>query len=282
MSADADYRDLRVEIEDGVALLTLDRPEKLNAFSGPMGESLGLAYRRCDADDAVRAIVLTGAGRAFCSGADLSPGSATFAKQDERHFSAAAVEPPAFALRKPVIAAVNGHAIGLGFTLALQCDIRILALGGKYGVVQVRRGVMPDAYAHWVLPRLAGMSRAAEILLTGATFDAQRALELGVASRVLPAEDVLPAAQEIARDIATHTAPLSVAVSKRLLWESLALSPAQVEARETALHHHVMGHPDAAEGVLSYLEKRPPRWTGSVAREFPEWPSPSSDSEFRR
>lgn len=280
MSASDDYRDLRVEIDEGVAVLTLDRPRQLNAFSGAMGESLGLAYRRCDADDGVRAIVLTGAGRAFCSGADLSPGAATFAKQDEQSFSAAAVEPPAFALRKPVIAAVNGHAIGLGFTLALQCDIRILALGAKYGVVQVRRGVMPDAYAHWVLPRLVGMSRAAEILLSGARMDAQRALELGVASRVLPADEVLPAALEVARDIATHTAPLSVAVSKRLLWESMELSPEEVKAKETALHHHLMAQPDAAEGVLAYLEKRPPRWSGSVAREFPAWPSgrPASGS----
>ena len=281
MSAGADYRDLRVEIEEGVATLTLDRPEKLNAFSGAMGESLGLAYRRCDADDSVRAIVLTGAGRAFCSGADLSSGGATFAKPDEQGFSAAAVDPPAFALRKPVIAAVNGHAIGLGFTLALQCDIRILALDGQYGVVQVRRGVMPDAYAHWVLPRLAGMSRAAEILLTGAKMDAQRALELGVASRVLPANEVLAAARGIARDIATHTAPLSVAVSKRLLWESLALSPAQVEARETALHHHLMERPDAVEGVLAYLERRTPVWSGSVAREFPEWPDSRPGREPR-
>jgi len=281
VSSGDDYRDLRVEIDEGVAVLTLDRPRQLNAFSGAMGESLGLAYRRCDADDEVRAIVLTGAGRAFCSGADLSPGAATFAKQDQQSFSAAAVEPPAFALRKPVIAAVNGHAIGLGFTLALQCDIRILALGAKYGVVQVRRGVMPDAYSHWVLPRLVGMSRAAEILLSGARMDAQRALELGVASRVLPADEVLPAALEVARDIATHTAPLSVAVSKRLLWESMELSPEEVEAKETALHHHLMAHPDAGEGVLAYLEKRPPRWSGSVAREFPDWPSgrPARESQ---
>ena len=279
MSAGTDYEDLSVEIEGGVATLTLNRPEKLNAFSGAMGRSLGLAYRRCDDDDAVRAIVLTGAGRAFCSGADLSPGGATFAKQESQTFSAAAVDPPAFTLRKPVIAAVNGHAIGLGFTLALQCDIRILALGGQYGVVQVRRGIMPDAYSHWVLPRVVGMSRAAEILLMGAKLDAQRALELGVANRVLPAEEVLPAALELAHDIATHTAPLSVAVSKRLLWESFSLSPAQVEAKETALHHHLMGRPDASEGVVAYLERRAPSWEGSVARDFPEWPEEPAEPQ---
>jgi len=282
VSPKAGYRDLRVEIDDGVAVLTLDRPDKLNAFSGAMGESLGLAYRRCDADDEVRVIVLTGSGRAFCSGADLSAGAATFEKQDEETFSAAAVDPPAFALRKPVIAAVNGHAIGLGFTLALQCDIRILAEGGKYGVVQVRRGIMPDAYSHWVLPRLVGMSRAAEILLSGTQMDAQRARDLGVANQVLPADEVLPAALKAARDIAIHTAPLSVAVSKRLLWESLSLSPEDVEAKETALHHHLMAQPDAAEGVLAFLEKRSPRWSGSVSQEFPDWPGTHPTSGPRR
>jgi len=137
--------DLRFEVDDGVALITLNRPEQRNAFSGAMGEALGEAYRTCDGDDAIRAVVLTGAGDAFCTGADLAPGGETFAAREPANFSAAAFDPPAFAIRKPVIAAVNGHAIGLGFTMALQCDLRILAREGKYGVVQVRRGVMPDA-----------------------------------------------------------------------------------------------------------------------------------------
>jgi enoyl-CoA hydratase/carnithine racemase len=136
-----DYDDIRFELDEGVATITLHRPDQLNAFSGRMGEELGDAYRRCDVDDAVRAIVLTGAGRAFCAGADMSQGGGTFdlGQVPDRAFSAAAVDPPAFALRKPVIAAVNGHAVGLGLTLALQCDIRILAIEGKYGVLQVRR-----------------------------------------------------------------------------------------------------------------------------------------------
>ena len=161
----------------------------------------------------------------------------------------------------------------------MNCDIRILAEGGKYGDVQVRRGIMPHAYSHWVLPRLVGMSRAAEILLSGTQMDAQRARDLGVANQVLPADEVLPAALKAARDIAIHTAPLSVAVSKRLLWESLSLSPEDVEAKETALHHHLMAHSDAGEGVLAYLEKRSPRWSGSVAREFPDWPSGKAAKE---
>lgn len=264
--------DIRFHLEGGVATIELHRPEKRNAFSGRMGEELGQAYRRCDADDDVRAIVLTGAGAAFCAGADLGGGTATFEAPQDAHFSAAAVDPPAFALRKPVIAAVNGHAIGLGLTLALQCDLRIVAREAKLGIVQVRRGVMPDAYAHWTLPRLVGVARAADLLLTGRTFDGVEAAALGVASRALPAAEVLPAALEIARDIAVNTAPLSVAIAKRLLWESGTLTPAQVERKETALHRVVMGSPDAAEGVLAWLEKRPPRWSLRVSRDWPKWP----------
>jgi enoyl-CoA hydratase/carnithine racemase len=152
------YEDIRFEIDAGIAVITLHRPEHMNTFSGRMSEELGRAYRECDANDGVRAVILTGAGNAFCAGADMSVGESTFAKQDEATFSAAGVDPPAWEVRKPVIAAVNGHAIGIGLTLALQCDLRILAEAGKYGVVQVRRGVMPDAYSHWTLPRLVGMA----------------------------------------------------------------------------------------------------------------------------
>ena len=167
---------------------------------------------------------------------------------------------------------MNGHAVGLGLTLALQCDIRILAREGKYGVLQVRRGVMPDAYAHWTLPRIVGLARAADILLTGRTFRGDEALELGVASRVVAADAVLSTALDIARDIADNTAPLSVAVTKRLLWESFGLSAEDVERRETDLHHHLMGKPDAMEGPVAYVERRPPRWTGSVKDDWPPWP----------
>jgi enoyl-CoA hydratase/carnithine racemase len=263
--------DLRFEVDDGVALLTLDRPDQLNAYTGSMGRDLGAAYRECDGNDAIRAVVLTGAGRAFCAGADLSPGDETFGAPGQG-FSAAAVDPPAWEVRKPVIAAVNGHAIGLGFTLALQCDLRVVALEGKYGVVQVRRGVMPDAYAHWTLPRIVGLSRAADILLTGRTFRGDEAVALGIASRALPAAEVLPACLEIARDIATNTAPLSVAFTKRLLWSSFGLDARAVGRLETQLHLHLMGKPDAVEGVRAFLERRPPRWELRVSRDWPEWP----------
>jgi enoyl-CoA hydratase/carnithine racemase len=223
----------------------------------------------CDGDDAVRAVVLTGTPPAFCAGADLSSGGETFKARPGATFSAAAVSPPAWEVRKPVIAAVNGHAIGLGLTLALQCDIRIVAEDAKYGVVQVRRGVLPDAFSHWTLPRLAGLASAADILLTGRMFDGREAKELGIASRCLPADEVLPAAMEIARDIAANTAPLSVALSKRLLWDSTGMTAEAVGQMETEFHHHVMGKADAREGVMAFLEQRPPDWAGRVSEEWP-------------
>lgn len=267
-----DYEDIRFELNDGVATITLHRPDNLNAFSGKMGIELGHAYRTCDENDEVRAVVLTGSGKAFCAGADMSAGEDTFAVQDEQTFSAAAFDPPAWQVRKPVIAAMNGHAVGIGLTIALQCDIRIAANEGKYGVLQVRRGMMPDCYSHWTLPRIVGLERAAYILLTGRRFTGVEAAELEIAIRSLPSEEVLPAALEIARDIADNAAPLSVAIAKRLLWESANLTAVEVEQKETALHHHLMGRPDAIEGPVAWLERRAPKWKSSVKNDWPEWP----------
>src|SRR4029079_18208559 len=174
---------------------------------------------------------------AFCAGADLAAGERTFTDPGPT-FSAAGIDVPAWTLSKPVIAAVNGHAIGLGLTLSLQCDMRFFAADARYGIVQVRRGVVGDAYSHWVLPRLVGIANAAEILLTGATFDGHRAVKLGLGSRVLDAGDVLPAALEVASDIAVNIAPMSVAASKRLLWDSFDLDRAAVGARETRSEEH--------------------------------------------
>ena len=263
---------LRFELADGVATLTLNRPEAGNAVIGAMIQGLSAAYRRVDEDDDIRVAIVTGAGDAFCTGADMSGGAATFEAPEDAEFSAAAIDPPAFALRKPVIAAVNGHAVGLGFTLALQCDFRILAEHAKYGALQVRRGVMPDAYAHFTLPRIVGFGRAADLLLSGRKLDGAEALALGIATRVVPNAAVLETARELARDLATNTAPLSVAVTKRLLWESGSLTATEIERKETALHHHLMGKPDAVEGVMAFLERRPPKWSLRVSRDWPDWP----------
>ena len=268
------YTDIQFSVADGVATITLNRPAERNAFSGPMGIDLGHAYTECDQNDEIRAVILTGAGDTFCVGADFSGGADPFAKQDEQSFSAAGVEPPAFAIRKPVIAAVNGHAVGIGLTLPMQCDIRIFAREGKYGFLHVRRGVLPDAYAHWTVPRAIGFARTAELFLTGRRLTGDEALTFGLAGRVVPAVEVLATATEIARDIAANTAPLSVAFCKRLLWESQPLSHEEVGRKETALHHLVMGQPDALEGVMAFLERRAPEWKLRVGRDWPiEWPA---------
>lgn len=256
-----DYRTLRTAFDRGVVTLMLHRPQQRNAFGDGMREELADAYTRCNAADEVRVVVLTGTPPAFCAGADMASGEQTFAEPGPE-FSAAGIEVPAWSLSKPVIAAINGHAIGIGLTLALQCDIRIFAADARYGVVQVRRGVVGDAYSHWSLPRLVGIARAAEILLTGAVFDGHRAVELGLGSRVLPAAEVLPAALELARDVADNTAPMSVAASKRLLWDSFELTRDQVGGRETEIHRAVMVHEDAREGVRAFLQRRAPQWTG--------------------
>lgn len=230
-----------------------------------MGQLLSQAYRDCDTDDAVRTIVLTGAGDAFCAGADLSAPTSPFdAPEDSAAFSASPIDPAAFELSKPVIAAVNGHAIGIGLTIALQTDIRIMAAEAKYAVPQVRRGVVPDCMAHWTLPRLAGTAVAADVLLTGRTFDGHEAARMGIATRCLPAAEVLDHALSVARDIAVNVAPRSAALSKRLLWDTVihGYTPRQVADRETDLHHQVMGSPDAREGVEAYLQRRSPRWSG--------------------
>ncbi|MCU1461889.1 MAG: Crotonase [Acidimicrobiales bacterium] len=266
------FRDLTFDVTGGVAVITLDRPERRNAFTGVMGRELGDAYRECDTDDEIRAVVVTGTPPAFCAGADMSGGDATFEHRPEATFTASPVSPPAWEVRKPVIAAVNGHAIGIGLTLALQCDIRIIAEEGKYGVVQVRRGVMPDAMSHWTLPRITNLAVAADVLLTGRLFDGREAKELGIASRCLPAADVLPAAMATAQDITRNTAPLSVAITKRLLWESPHRTPAQIERLESLLHQHLMGRPDSREGVMAFVEQREPQWVGRVNDEWPEWP----------
>ena len=259
---------VQVAIDAGVAVVTLNRPDFLNAFSGRMGEQLGRAYAACDADDAVRAVVLTGAGRAFCAGADLDADSDAFAAPGA-DFDASPVKPPAWDVRKPVIAAVNGPAIGIGLTLAMQCDLRVVADDAKLAFAHVRRGVLPDAHSHWTVPRAIGFAAAADLFLTGREFLGTEAVDLGLASESATAEEVLTVAMEIARDIVANTSPLSVALSKRLLWASPTLDRDEVGRLETEFHRVVMGTPDAREGPLAWLERRPPRWTSSPTADWP-------------
>jgi enoyl-CoA hydratase/carnithine racemase len=269
--------DLVVAVNDGVAVVTLNRPAHLNAYTADMGALLSEAYLGCDEDDDIRAIVVTGAGQAFCAGADFSGGATPFdAPADDGAFSASPITPAAFELRKPVIAALNGHAIGIGLTIALQADIRVVAEDAKYGVVQVRRGVIPDCMSHWTLAQLTNPGVAAEILLTGRTFTGREAVALGIASRALPAEQVLDHALETARDIAVNVAPMSAALCKRLLWDSAIhhYTPRQVAALETQLHQRVLGGADAREGVAAFLDRRPPRFTSRLSCDWIALPDP--------
>lgn len=268
----SDYTDIRFELDDRVGVITLHRPDHLNAFSARMGSELCDALRRCDADDDVRAVVITGEGRAFCAGADFSGGAAVFGSPSDRTgFRSDPFDFHPWDVRKPVIAAVNGHAVGIGFTMTLQCDLRIIAREAKCGIVQNRRGVLPDLRAHWTLPRLVGHARAAELLLTGKMFSGAEAAQWGLATQALPADEVLPAAMELAWDIATNTAPVSVGLSKRLLWLAEPPDADRIDELERLIHLHVMGRPDATEGVMAFLDKREPQWQMRVSQDWPDW-----------
>jgi enoyl-CoA hydratase/carnithine racemase len=235
------------------------------------------AYARCDADDTVRAVVLTGAGKAFCVGADMSGGDKTF--DDVEGSRRAANSGPevrrlaAYQVRKPVIAAMNGHAVGVGLTLAMQCDLRLVASDAKLAFPFVRRGIIPELGSHSILPRVIGFSRAADLLLSGRTIRGEEAAALGLASEALPAEAVVPRAQEWARDVAVNAAPASVAIAKRLLWEGVTETPRETMAKEKPLLQWVGRQADAVEGVRSFLERRPPEWKLRPSVDLPEWPS---------
>ena len=268
---EAEYDDLTVELDGAVAILTLDRPDHLNAFSGAMGRSLTAALRAADADDTTRVVILTGAGRAFCAGADFSDGSGVFGSPAKEAFSSDPLDDfHPWDVRKPVIAAINGHAVGLGLTMTLQCDIRIVADDAKLGIVQARRGILPDLHSHWTLPRLVGHTRATELMLTGRMFRGADALEWGLVTEALPAEEVLPRARALAHEIAVHTAPIPVGASKRLLWMS-APTPDEINALERDVHLHLMGTPDAREGVMAYMENRDPVWALTMSGHWPQW-----------
>lgn len=266
-----DYEQIRYELDDGIAVVTLNRPEKLNAMTALMGAEMEDAMAEADGDDAVRAVVVTGAGRGFCAGADLGGGdqfAGGWGTVERRFRRMMPME-----VRKPVIAAINGPAVGAGLTWPLQADVRYVAEDAKLAFAFVRRGVLPELASHLILPRLCGLSRAAELLLSGRTFLGVEAVEYGVATRALPADEVLPAAMALARDIATNAAPVPVAISKRLLWEGVGIDLAEWRRRETELFTVTTRHPDAREGTVAFFEKRSPVWSGSVSAEFPSWPA---------
>lgn len=270
------YKHILFAVEDGVATITLNRPERSNAFHFGLGAELGRAYARCDEDDDIRAVILTGAGKAFCVGADMGGGEKTF---DDVEGARRAAEPEggdrrlaAWQVRKPVVAAIHGHAVGVGLTLALQCDLRFVAREAKLAFSFVRRGIIPELGSHSMLPRIIGFSRAADLLLSGRTFRGEEAAALGLASEAMAAAEVVPRARKWARDIALNVAPASVAIAKRLLWEGVTETPRETMAKEEQLLAWVGKQPDAAEGVRSFLERRPPQWKLRPSADLPDWP----------
>jgi len=276
------YQTLLLDVDDaGVATLTLNRPEAMNAWTGRMAHEVDQALRRCDADDAVRAVVITGAGRAFCAGADLGRGGDTFRPPEPPERASGAPRPERgaprpeaeplwpFQMKKPVIAALNGHAIGVGITFPMTCDIRYVAEDAKLQFAFVRRGVIPELASHTIVPRVVGLSRAADLLLSGRMFTGREAAEWGLASQALPRDQVLPVALAHAREFRL-AAPASVALSKRLLWEGLGATAPEMMKREGPLFAWAGRQPDAREGVVAFLEKREPAWKLRPSVDLPE------------
>ncbi len=264
--------ELLFEVSDGIALVTLNRPEAYNSISSSVIDGLGEAYRQCDEDDDIRVVVVTGAGKVFCTGADMSGGGATFDGAEQAiEVDSCPLSMQAWEVRKPVIAACNGHAVGAGMGLAVQCDMRVVANEGKYGFLQARRGVVTDFAMEYVLPRLVGFERAFELLVRAPRLTGEEAVAWGLAGRSVPAADVLTTALEIAGDIATYCSPLTVGIHKRLLWRGLDMSLGELAAEESRALNHTMAKPDAIEGGMAYFEKRVPDWSSSVSRDWPKW-----------
>ncbi len=271
------------EITDGVMTLTLNRPDRLNAFTRGMMDEMLAALDLADADDSVRAVIVTGAGRGFCAGVDLDdPDAFTAARIDPGETDPAKWADPVnrdmggvLALRlfncvKPLIAAVNGSAVGIGATMQLPMDIRLASDKARFGFVFARRGIVPEAASSWFLPRLVGMSQALEWSYTGRVFGAEEALAGGLIRSVHPAEDLLPAAHRIAREIADNAAPVSVALTRQMMWRMAGAGhPMQAHRVDSRAIVARSSSADAAEGVASFLEKRAPAFPDKVSADMP-------------
>ncbi len=275
---DVEYRDILYETQDRVLTLTLNRPDKLNAFTSRMMYELLDALDRADADDDVRVIIVTGAGRGFCAGADLSGGPGTFDSREsgrevgleERRDGGGRVALRIFDCKKPMIAAINGPAVGVGITSTLPMDIRLASERARFGFVFSRRGRVPEACSTWFLPRVVGISRALEWVHSGRVFDAQEALAGGLVRSVHPHEELLPAAWELAREIVDNASAVSVALARQMLWKMLGadhpLEAHRVESRAI----YAMGElADAREGIAAFLEKRKSHFKLKPSKDMP-------------
>jgi enoyl-CoA hydratase/carnithine racemase len=273
-----DYEEIRYQLTDGVATITLHRPDKLNAFTPTMMGELITAFDVADADDDVRVVVVTGAGRAFCAGADLSRGGDTFdprvrggSRDEAPRDGGGRVSLRIYQMRKPVIAAVNGPAVGVGVTMTLPMDIRIASDTARFGFVFPRRGITPEAASTWFLPRLVGPQQAAEWLYTGRVFPASEAHAGGLVRSVHAPEQLLAVAYEIAREIADNAAPVSVALSRQLMWRMLAApTPYDAHVADSRGIHSRGQSADVREGIASFMEKRPPKFPDRVSADLPD------------
>ena len=276
------FETILYETDGPVLTITLNRPEKLNAFTATMGQELAEALERADDDDAIRAVILTGAGRGFCAGADISAGAGSFDTQSgegAKNFGAsrgrqggggASFVGALFNCKKATIAAFNGAAVGVGVTLALPTDIKIASSAARFGFVFARRGLVPEAGSAWFLPQIVGLSQALRWCLSGKVFDAQEALRGGLVSEVVEPDMLLARAREIALEIAENTAPVSIALTRQMLWRfASAPNPFGVLQVDGAFAMALGATGDVKEGVASFLEKRPPNFPGRVSDGMP-------------
>jgi enoyl-CoA hydratase/carnithine racemase len=278
--------DIAVDIADRVMTITLDRPDRLNAFTVAMQRELCAAFDQADSDPDVRVVVVTGRGRGFCAGADLGGGDATF-DVDAASEAAGSSGPRRphrdegglvtlriFQCTKPVIAAINGPAVGVGATMTLPMDLRLASDSAKFGFVFARRGLVPEAASSWFLPRVVGINTALEWTFTGRVFPAAEALERGLVRSVHAPDDLLPAAYEIAGEIAASTSAVSVSMTRQMLWRMLGEpSPMSAHIVDSNAIYHLGRSADVREGVMSFLEKRPPAFTDQVPADLPQpWP----------
>jgi enoyl-CoA hydratase/carnithine racemase len=280
-----DFQTLKVDLVDGIATFTLNRPDKLNAFNTRMRDELIAAFDHTDANDDVRAVVVTGAGRAFCAGADLSSGGATFNYQQRQEEARQAhrvgdvyrdgggmVTLRMFRSLKPVVGAINGAAVGIGMTMQLPMDVRLASTEARFGFVFARRGITPEAASSWFLPRLVGMQTALEWCISGRVFGAQEALDRGLVRALHAPDDLLPAAHALAREMTAHSAPVSVALTRQLLWQMAGATHPFAAHRIDSRAIQARGKSgDAREGIAAFLDKRAAVWPDRVSHDMPDF-----------
>ncbi|KIZ45664.1 MULTISPECIES: crotonase/enoyl-CoA hydratase family protein [Rhodopseudomonas] len=284
------YETIKYEVAEQILTITLNRPDKLNAFNATMQSELIDAFDKADADDDVRAIIVTGAGRGFCAGADLSSGADTFDRDARRgpvkrldngevdysdpmvRDGGGQVTLRIFKCLKPVIAAVNGAAVGIGVTMQLAMDIRIASADARFGFVFSQRGIVPEAASSWFLPRIVGISQALEWCYTGKVFPAQEALAGRLVSRVVPADELLPTARALAKSFVDKTAPVSIALIRQMMWRMLGADDPMEAHKVDSRGIYARGRSDdVKEGVVSFLEKRPAEFKNKVSADMPNY-----------